>query len=474
MNLKTFTTFLVSIIIVYVSIAFISGCAQQITPSGGPKDSLPPVLLGAVPADSTRNFKTDKITFYFNEYVQLENVHDNLIVSPTPKIEPVVDSKLRTVTIKIKDTLEANTTYVLNFGNAIKDINEGNITRNFTYLFSTGNSLDSLELSGRVLLAQTGKPDSTLIVMLHRSKDDSAVIKERPRYIAKLDSSGHFRFRNLPAGTFYLYALKDDGGQKKYLSKKQIFGFADQPIQTGNKNEPVSIYAYLEKDTFKTVSSTPAPTLLVKKDKAKEQDKRLKFGNNLTNGSQDLLGNLEFTFPDRLKNFDSSKAQFTDEAFKPLTGYTFSKDSTGMVLTLKYKWKENSAYNLIVDRDFAEDSAGKKIPRTDTLRFRTLKESDYGKMHIIFNNLDQSKKPVLQLMQGETMKLSERLVSKDFNKLLFKPGDYEIKILFDDNGNGVWDTGEFFGKHLQPEKILAIKKPLTIKANWDNETVVEL
>jgi hypothetical protein len=200
----------------------------------------------------------------------------------------------------------------------------------------------------------------------------------------------------------------------------------------------------------------------------------LKFGNNLANGFQDLLGDLEFNFPDPLKNFDSSKAKLTDEVFAPVAGYTFIKDSTGKILVLKNKWKENTAYNLIVDKDFAEDSAGKKIPRTDTLRFRTLKETDYGKIHIIFSNLDLSKKPVLQLMQGEVMKLSERLVSKDFNKLLFKPGDYEIKILFDDNGNGVWDTGEFFGKHLQPEKVLAIKKPLTIKANWDNETVVEL
>ncbi len=473
MNFRIISTFVVFIAIIYLCIAVIAGCAQQITPSGGPRDSLPPVLLGAVPADSTRNFKADKITFYFSEYVQLDNVHDNLIVSPTPKIEPIVDARLRTVTIKIKDTLEANTTYLLNFGNAIKDINEGNIARNFTYLFTTGNRIDSLELTGRVLLAQTGKSDSTLIVMLHRNKDDSAVIKERPRYIAKLDSAGNFHFHNLPAGTFYLYALKDDAGQKKYLSKKQFFGFADQPVQIKSNNEPVNVYAYLEKDTTKTVLATTAPPTS-KKEKAKEQDKRLKFGNNLSSGSQDLLGNLEFNFPEPLKNFDSTKARLTDENFVSVAGYTFSRDSTGKKLILKNKWIENTAYNLIVDKDFAEDSTGKKIPRTDTLRFRTLREADYGKIHIIFNNLDLSKKPVLQLMQGEEMKLTERLVSKEFNKLLFKPGDYEIKILFDDNENGVWDTGEFFGKHVQPEKVLAIKKPLTIKANWDNETIVDL
>jgi uncharacterized protein (DUF2141 family) len=472
-EMKKIVVYFLLFIFLITAIIDFPGCANPIAPFGGPRDSLPPVLLTATPKDSSRNFNGNKIVFYFNEFVQVENAHENLIVSPTPKIEPTVDFKLRTVTIKIKDTLEANTTYSFNFGNAIKDVNEGNIAKNFLYVFSTGPLIDSLELRGRVLLAQTGKADSTLIVMLHRSKDDSALIKERPRYIAKLDSSGRFRFRNLPAGTFYLYALKDEGGQKKYLSKRQLFGFAEKPVTVSNNNLPVTLYAYVEKTEEKpAASSKPLPA--VKTDKNKEPDKRLKFGNNLANGMQDLLGNLEFTFTEPLKKFDSSKVQLTDETFNPISNYTFSRDSTGKKLVLTYKWKENTAYSLIVDKEFAEDSAGRKIPRTDTLKFRTLKETDYGLVHIRFNNLDLGKNPVLQIMQGEEIKFKQKLTSKDFTAPLFKPGEYEIRVLFDDNNNGIWDAGDFFGKHQQPEKVTAIPKKLTVKANWDNDNVIEL
>src|SRR4029077_15730572 len=103
-----------------------------------------------------------------------------LIVSPVSKTEPLVDVHLRTVTIRIKDTLQPNTTYSFNFGKSIKDVNEGNILKNFTYVFTTGTYIDSAELSGNVIVAATGKADSSLIVMLHRKLDDSAVIKEKP------------------------------------------------------------------------------------------------------------------------------------------------------------------------------------------------------------------------------------------------------------------------------------------------------
>ena len=324
-------------------------------------------------------------------------------------------------------------------------------------------------------IAQTGLPDSTLIVMLHRNGDDSALIKEKPRFIAKLDSLGQFHFRHLPAATFYLYALKDEGGQKKYLSKKQTFAFADKPVTIGSNNAPVTLYAYLEKDDEKPISkSLGGKPIGGKTDKEKEKDKRLKFSINLENGQQDLLGKLELTFTDALKKFDSSKVQFTDEAFKPITNYSLVKDTTNKKLTLSYKWPENTTFNLIVDKEFAEDSSGRKIPRTDTLKFRTLKEADYGHVSIRFNNLDLSKKPVLQILQAGVMKDSARLVSKDFNIKLFKPGEYEMRILFDENGNFTWDTGEFFGKRRQPEKVYAIKRKLAVKANWDNDNTIDL
>ncbi len=467
---------LFSAIVIIFSV--IGGCANPIAPQGGPKDTLAPLVMVSAPRDSSMGFTGNKITFTFNEFIQLDNVRENLIVSPTPKVDPIVESKLRTLTIKIKDTLEPNTTYTYNFGNAIKDVNEGNIAKNFTYVFSTGKSIDSFQLSGKVIMAQDGKTDSTLIAMLHRNGDDSAVIKEKPRYVARIDGSGNFHFRNLPSGTFYLYALKDESGQRKYLSRKQAFAFAGKPISIGAVNTAETLYAFVEKDTAKPVAAAPPIGRLAnaaaKTDKAKEQDKRLRFSNNLDNGQLDLLGNLEFSFPDKLKKFDSSKVVFTDDTYKPITDYTFSIDTSFRKITLKHKWTENTPFHLLIDKEFAEDSLGRTISRNDTLHFRTKKESDYGSIRLSFSKLDFSKKPVLQLMTGEQVVYSEKLASLLFYVKLFKPGEYEIRILEDANGNGIWDSGEFFIKHLQPERVIPVKKKLVVKANWDNEVRIEL
>lgn len=474
---KNSTLFLLLVVFVIFSAAMGGGCANPIAPQGGPRDTLPPVLVEAFPKDSLLNFTDNKITVSFNEFIQLDNWRQNVIISPLPKQDPEITSKLRTITIRIKDTLEPNTTYSYDFGKSIKDVNEGNVAKNFTYIFSTGKYLDSLELTGKVLVAQTGKPDSTLIVMLHRNGVDSIVRKQKPRYVATLDSAGRFHFRNLAPGVFYLYALKDQSGQRLHTGS-EAFAFADKPVTIGKSNAPDTLYAFEEKQDEKALvkkAVTPnTPGTKTEKPKEKEKDKRLKFTINLQNGQQDLLSNLEFVFPDALKNFDSSKAKFTTADFKPITNYTFTKDTSNKKLTLVYKWPEDTKFNLIVDKDFAEDSTGRKIPRTDTLRFTTMKESDYGNVTLQFNNLDLSKKPVLQLMQGEDVKFHVKLTSNKFHDALFKPGDYDIRILYDDNDNGVWDTGEFFGKHRQPEHVVSVKKKLTVKANWDNDVTIEL
>jgi hypothetical protein len=474
MNGKVFSSLLVLVLAGVVIVSLGGGCANIVPPTGGPRDSLPPVLVFVSPKDSSENFNAKKITFSFNEFITVENIRENLVVSPVPKTDPIIEGKLRTVTIRIKDTLEPNTTYAYNFGKAIKDINEGNILNNFTYIFSTGDHIDSLGLSGRVTIAQTGLPDSTMIAMLHLQGDDSTVVKKKPRYFAKLDSAGNFRFGHLPAGVFYLYAMKDETGQKTYRDKtRQLFAFADKPITIGSNNAPVNLMAYIEKDTSTKKpfgGSKPA----VKTDKEKEKDKRLKFTLNLENNQLDILGNLVFSFTDPLKNFDSSKTQFTDEEFNLISNHRFQKDTSNKKLVLSYKWPPDAVFHLIVNKDFAEDTLGHTIARTDTLTFTTMKESDYGNVGLRFNNLDLSKKPVLQLLQSDIVKDSARLTSKDFRIRLFRPGEYDIRILLDENGNGTWDHGEFFNIRRQPEKVIAVKQKLNVKANWDNDNTIDL
>ncbi len=249
---------------------------------GGPRDSLPPRLMKVNPRDSATNFTGKKIVLEFDEFVQIENIQENLLVSPVPKINPLVDYKLRTVTVTVKDTLQPNTTYSIDFGNAIKDINEGNILKNYTYRFSTGSALDSLSLNGKVIIAETGKTDSTLIVMLHTSTDDSAVIKKKPRYVARVDKDGNYQFTNLPSGSFALFALKDEGGQRRYLSGSQLFGFADERVSPGISPKPITLYAYTEKEEEKTNGkpATPQPGRSGNNKKNDKQDKRLKYETN--------------------------------------------------------------------------------------------------------------------------------------------------------------------------------------------------
>src|SRR5258705_1083612 len=171
------------IILLISKIVVLSGCANMIPPTGGDRDSLPPLLLKVTPPDSSKGVTTKTITFTFDEFIdQPQDIFKNLIDEPNYSMPPAIESKLKTLTIKIKDTLEPNTTYYYNFGDAIKDINEGNILHNFSYIFTTGSTLDTLQLSGKVLLAETGGIDSTLIVMLHKSGEDSAVVNENPRY----------------------------------------------------------------------------------------------------------------------------------------------------------------------------------------------------------------------------------------------------------------------------------------------------
>src|SRR5690606_24091384 len=136
-----------------------TGCASIVPPTGGPKDTLPPILVNASPADSTLSFTGNRIVLTFDEFVQVDNPQQNMLISPVPKTNPVVQVKLRTITSQIKDTLDENTTYSLDFGKTIKDINEGNILRNYRYMFSTGTWFDSLSLGGKVTVAETGKAD---------------------------------------------------------------------------------------------------------------------------------------------------------------------------------------------------------------------------------------------------------------------------------------------------------------------------
>src|SRR5215208_2652698 len=136
MRKALFFCFIIFTFVIYLTSE--SGCANIVPPQGGPRDSTPPVLLKAEPRDSTVNFRAKHITLNFDEFIQLKEIQNNLLFTPTFQNNPEIKEKGRTLTITFRDSLESNTTYVLNFGNAITDLNENNVLKNFVYSFSTG------------------------------------------------------------------------------------------------------------------------------------------------------------------------------------------------------------------------------------------------------------------------------------------------------------------------------------------------
>ncbi len=460
--MKLLCSFGVVIFFMAVALLFGSSCANIIPPNGGPRDSIPPALLSASPKDSTLNFRGNKITLTFDEYIDLLDVQNQLLFTPLFKIEknPKVEVGGKNITITFRDSLDANTTYIFNFGDAIRDYNEGNILKGYTYTFSTGPALDSLELTGKVVLAQTGKIDSTLSVILHRKLEDSAVQKSRPQYVVKLDQQGNFHFRNLPAGRFAIYALGEAGTSRQYQNKNNLFAFADSAVVVGSSNN-VTLYAYRE--------TAPQPPGGADNQPTRTAQNRLVFTTNLSSNQQDLLNDLSLSFLTPLRTFDSAQISLsTDSVFTPAV-YNVSLDTTKKKITITTQWKENTKYNLVLNRDFAADTAGRRLLKSDTLSFNTRKAADYGSISIRLKTKDSVINPVLQFVQNDLVVFSVPIKSGAFSSNRFLPGEYDLRILNDANNNGKWDTGSFFVDKKQPELVRSLDRKINVKAGVDND-----
>lgn len=439
-----------------------TGCANIIPPQGGPRDSAAPVLVNASPADSTVNFRGNRIVLNFDEFVDLQEVQGNLLFTPIFENTPIVEARLRAITIRLRDSLEANTTYTFDFGNALRDVNEGNIARNFSYRFSTGPALDSMELSGTVLNAEDGKIDTTLIVVLHRSREDSAVFKSRPRYVSRVDRSGGFRFRSLPRDTFAIYAIGDAGIMRRYTSGSQAFAFADQPVVSGQ--DSIRLFAYKEAAEQQQTTTGSSGTTAA--------DRRLRFSGSGT--QQDLLQHFSLTFERPLRNFDSSKVRVaTDSAFNPAPPYRWRLDSTRRELSLITQWLPDKEYHLVLAQDFATDTLGRQLLKSDTVTFRTRRLAEYGSINLDIRGADTTQNPILQFVQNDKVVFSVPIRSGRFVQQLFLPGDYDLRLLYDRNGNGKWDAGQFFGVRRQPELAKPFAQKLTIRADFENELTLD-
>lgn len=227
---KAFQIILISCIALIVF-----SCAKRGRISGGEKDITPPVMTSANPENYSTNFKGNEVKIYFDEYIKLENLRKNLIISPPMKYNPIISpmgTASKYVTIKILDTLPENTTYSINFGQSIVDNNEGNPYSYFKYVFSTGDYIDSLSVGGKILDAVNRTPEDFVSVMLYRVDStftDSIIYKEKPTYIANtLDSTNVFMLENLKEGKYLMTALKEETPNYLYNQKEDKIGFLNE------------------------------------------------------------------------------------------------------------------------------------------------------------------------------------------------------------------------------------------------------
>ncbi|TNE62127.1 MAG: hypothetical protein EP344_05360 [Bacteroidetes bacterium] len=208
-------------------------CARPIAPEGGPKDTTPP---GLVPEKSTPNLSTRfegrSFQLTFDEWVTLQDVGTQVLISPPLAKRPEVTLKGRTVTFRFDESeeLRPNTTYTINFGTAVKDLHEGNPAKDLRFVFSTGDYIDSLSVSGSVVNAQTGDPMENISILLYDVADDSIITKERPYYMARSDKSGQFSIPNVRAGRFKCVAIEDANQNLKWDGETEQIGFPDSMI----------------------------------------------------------------------------------------------------------------------------------------------------------------------------------------------------------------------------------------------------
>ena len=208
----------------------IYACANRGYPEGGPKDETPPQVVEEVPLSYTTNFKAKRVNIYFDEFVQLNDINNKFIFSPPVKKDPKVSLKGKYVQVAIPDSLRENTTYSLDFADAIVDNNESNPLGFYRYVFSTGERIDTLELGGTVVNAESYEPVLGVLVALYEKSGDSIPLKELPDYIARTDSSGNFRLTNLREGHYRVMAIEDANRDKMYTPESEMFAWMDTTV----------------------------------------------------------------------------------------------------------------------------------------------------------------------------------------------------------------------------------------------------
>ena len=524
------------IVLICISVLFYA-CASIQQPQGGPKDTEPPKILKITPKNLTVNFTAPKIIIEFDEYFKIQNQFKEFSVSPEMVLAPELKPKGKKLEISIKDTLDKNTTYTLNFGKSIADVNEGNEVKNFTYVFSTGPQLDSLSIKGKVINSVTGLPELDAVVFILPLNRDTIFGKGKPSIFTTTDSSGNYALNNLRKDTYKIYALKEKSGDKVYQQATDEIGFLKDSIVLDKVLDSINLSIFKEdasafrvvdkrlntdgsisfsfnqklKKPEVTVTDPPAldASKLVKFSKnndslrvwlkvlsfdstkiaIKDQGKVLQTVNftrgkketytrtlNATDNIENRLLNpnrslkINFNFP--VENTDISKISLLEDSVER-TGFTLLKDSADLLsYYFKYPWKPKKTYDVKFEAGAVTaifNTKNKEFIKS----FQLANKDDYGTLIVKIIPPEPNKSYILEVIDANKNVANTLLVRRDTTVRFtnYKAGKYWLRITYDTNKNGVWDTGNVkLGR--QPERIWNEPKELSIRALWErNETV---
>ena len=534
-NLKAQYFNLRNLLVVVTSLLFI-GCASMQTPQGGPKDTTPPKILSMTPKNQTRNFNAKKITIEFDEYFKLVDESKEFNISPEQERAPILKVRSRRLEIELQDSLEKNTTYTLNFGKAVADINESNVVKNLSYVFSTGNEIDSLTVSGKVKNSLTDEFEKDVTVFILPLNRDTLFGKKRPAIYTLTDSSGNYKLNNLRAGQYKIYALKESngGGDKIYQQVSDEVGFLKDPITIDKNLENIDLQVFKElapefriidrklaNDGIITIISNQQlkdPKITVIDPSKADVGKYVKFSKtndtakvwltdlsfdsvkvaiqdqgkvlqtiNFNRGKKDAYvrdititdnaggGKLNpfqsytLTFPFPITAADESKITLLEDSVKRTT-FQLVKDSTDFQkYYLRYPWKQKRTYDI----KFAAGAftaifnvKNKEINKT----FKLETTDSYTTLVYNVTVPDSSKNYIVEFLT-EKKDLVKSFPIKGNTKLRFAnypAGKYMIRVIFDENRNQIWDTGNV-KLGIQPENVWYLKALLDLKPNWERE-----
>lgn len=524
------------IVLIFISMVFYA-CASIQQPQGGPKDTEPPKILKITPKNLSVNFTAPKITVEFDEYFKLQSEFKEFSVSPEMEKPPILKTKGKKLEIEIQDTLEKNTTYTLNFGKAVVDVNEGNIVKNFTYVFSTGPQLDSLSIKGKVINSVTGLPELDAVVFIFPLQRDTLFGKHKPSIFTTTDSSGNYALNNLRKDTYKIYALKEKSGDRIYQQATDEIGFLKDSIvldkTIGNVNlsifkEDATAFRVVDKRlntdgsiTFSFNQKLRKPEVEVTDPVALNATKLIKFSRNndslrvwlkelafdstkiaikengkvlqtvnftrgkketytrLLNATDNLEGRMlnpnkplkiSFNFP--IESVDITKITLLEDSVER-KNFTLAKDSADFLsYYLRYPWKPKKPYDIKFGAGAFTaifNTKNKEFTKT----FELASKDDYGTLIVKIVPPEPNKSYILEVLNEGKSVVNTLVITRDTTVKFanYKAGKYWLRISYDTNKNGRWDTGNV-KSGLQPEKIWNEPKELSIRANWErNETI---